>query len=262
MAAGSPVYGIRALSGAPPSLVGGPVAGMRALTLAPPSLVGGPVARATALSGQAPTLVGSPVNEDARLTLNIGLLAQPVPNQVPYVRAPGVIGVSVDGVAAGVRPGLNTEATTEPLPGQAWEVELALPVGPSIGLRLDGVVELGRVTLDAVNDSVGTTYDILDVSAAGLAGAGVLALLAVAADVQTVGVQPSLSVGVNTPNWDDQAGSQAGALTASGQRALLALVSPRLLLRPGDVLKAQLDAQATAVAYSVTLVAYGFHRVV
>jgi hypothetical protein len=170
---------------------------------------------------------------------------------------PGGPGIQVDGVDGGsVRGTMNLESA--PQPGQAIEASLA--VVSDVSFCLDGLVELGRVTVDAVNDAAATTYAVLDMNAAGLVLAGAVALRVNLTAISGLSVQPTLSLGVGGA-FDNQVGTTALTLTAVDTHERIALLQPRPLLRSGDVLTLQLDGQATATTYVVEVVVYGFHRV-
>ena len=148
---------------------------------------------------------------------------------------------------------------TPALPGQA----ILVPPGgtvPDVRFELDGLVELGRVTVDAVNDAPGTAYPILDMDAEGLVLAGAVELRANLLAVSAFVGAPSFSLGVGG-SFDDQLGTTALAISAAAEHEGVPLLQPRPILRPTEVLTLQLDVAASAGSYSVEIVVYGFHRI-
>ncbi|KKL17519.1 hypothetical protein LCGC14_2484730, partial [marine sediment metagenome] len=136
-----------------------------------------------------------------------------------------------------------------------------LPNGPLIGMRLDMLVELGRVTVDAVGDAVDTTYPILDVDALGLSQVGPLKIVARAVEIVGLAGQPSFSLGTNGATANNQAGAQALTLTTDDDVEDLVMASPSVQAIAGDVITLRLIAQAAGTTtYSVELIVYGYHR--
>ncbi len=262
-------------SSASPLMTGGPVAEQVTNTSQSPVTTGGPYTEQVTKTSETPITTGGPVGETTTDADLEGSLVRPVPGR-PQVQGGGTIGVFDNDVDRGQRDGIDWIAPSGPvLPGYSFEGKSALPAGPQVRLRLDGVVELGRVSIDCVNDAVNSLHELLDVTAAGLnalqptgdlpagsvPGVGVLGVTAYASMVTGAGAQPSLSIGVAGPNYDSHAASQALALTATQQEQSMVLVPVKDLLRGGDVLVAELDAQSTFANYTIELVLYGFQRV-
>lgn len=268
-------------SSATPPTSQGPAATALLNTSQSPATTQGPAAGYVTSTSETPTTTQGPAAEitpDADLE---GRIVRPEASGRPAVRGGGVVGVFDNDTDQGQRDALSFLDPTGPvLPGQAFEGEPALPAGPVIRLRLDGAVELGRATVDCVNDALNTTYDLLDVTASGLhavksAGGDVpdgsvlgVGTLAVQVRLVTLNdsilVQPSLSVGVGG-TFDDHVPTTQLSLMAQDEVEDLPLIAVRPLLRGGDVLRVQLDALASMTPgpgnYTVEVVLFGLHRI-
>ena len=256
-------HSVNALLGSPltanPTETGGPVDEGTALSSGNPTETGGPVDEGTALSSANPATTGGPVDEATGDTDLTGSdLSRPAAGGRPYTRGGGTVGVEIDGGGSvGDRQEINWESqgpglTLEPLPG--------LPLGPLVGFRVDGVIELGRATVDAVLDAADTTYPILDVDALGLSNVGPLKVIARLIAQTGVSVQPTLALGTNGASFDNQAATQALSLTVADTVEDLTMQSPSVEAGAGDVVTLRLVGQATATTYQVEVIVYGYHR--
>jgi len=177
----------------------------------------------------------------------------------PSEEGGGTIAWLADGVEGSARNVANV--TNNGKPGEL--LTFAPGVIPDLGATLDGVVELGRVTIDCVNDPLGSEYPMLDMTAAGLFAAGVLAARIVITDL-TGGLSiPNISIGINSPTFDDVY-PDTGVLAIAQDTAselTLGTLGPLPMMRPGDVLTAKLNSLSVSTTYVVEVIAYGFHRI-
>jgi hypothetical protein len=168
----------------------------------------------------------------------------------------GVIAWLADGVEGSARNVANV--TNNGKPGEL--LTFAPGPVPDLGVELDGMVELGRATIDCVGGGVGTDFTILDVTASGLFVVGPTAMRVALLNVTGFVSAPSLSLGANA-GFDDQAPTTLLLGTTQDGSESVALLQPRPVLRAGDVLAVQLDVLAVATTYQVEVVVYGFHRI-
>ena len=100
-------------------------------------------------------------------------------------------------------------------------------------------------------------------TAAGLFAAGVLAARIVITDL-TGGLSiPNISIGINSPTFDDVY-PDTGVLAIAQDTAselTLGTLGPLPMMRPGDVLTAKLNSLSVSTTYVVEVIAYGFHRI-
>lgn len=174
----------------------------------------------------------------------------------PIEQGAGSIAWLADGVELSARNVANV--TNNGKPGEL--LKLAPGPVPAFGVTLDGVVELGRATIDCVVGLAGSLSLVLDMAGAGLFAAGPMRAVVSLLAVSGLTTAPSLNLGANVGN-DDQSPLTLLGLALLGDHEELPLLKPRPVLRSSDVLEIELAVQAVATTYVVEVVVYGFHRI-
>ena len=261
----SPVVEAVAESDQAPAITSSPVVEAIAETDASPAITSSPVVGAVAEGDLPPQIVSSPVVEAiAEQSPAVPNLARQAGSSLPYMRPGGVQQwQSNAGDIAVPRPSVNFQNIVDAVgfaPGPRDSQIVSRGGDPlALGAYLASVVELGRVTIDAVNDPVGTLYDLVNLGALGeTQDAAVVSVIAVLRSVSGFVSAPDVGVGTSAP-YDQQ----APIVTLTGStvgKTEIPVAAVRQTLKPADTLRARLVAQASAGAYVFDLVAYGVHR--
>jgi len=168
--------------------------------------------------------------------------------------APGGVGFLVDGAQYSERETLNLQTAA----GTRWKVtDNPGADRVDVGLELDAEIELARIAIDAT--VAPTTFLVIAPTAPQL-GAWSARVVFRAVSVTGLASHPTLSVGTNNPNYDDQIPATALSFTGANQvrteRVASGVNVPEAAAGGGEI-RVNLSVSAVATTYDIEAIVLG-----